>query len=230
MKELEALKRALQEGLDGHRAGTELRRRTLKRALSEVRAKEKRGARFLLLFAVPALAAFAILLFLSILEVRQARPDVIASESPSSSSVPPSMSSPPPSSDSPPSPPRLAGSKVVIPPYMPAGYKVSEVVTETGDSRAEDAVVIRYSALDDGELEWRRSAKPSRERVEGFEPVMVGDRSAWIRIAGNGDVVLIWEDDKYKYSIVGRITEGDAKLMAQSIYIGLQDGREEEKR
>lgn len=189
MRNEEELKRGLRGGLDRITAGPELRRRTMERIVAGERNRDKPVFRFFPHIALPAFMVLALILILSLTADRHVQQQPV--------------------------------SKVVLPEYVPEGYRVNEVVTEAGKDAETPEVVIRYSASGDnaGKLEWKQSAKPGGPAPEGFEPVTFEGRQAWIRRTGDDNITLLWEDEKYEYRLEGKISEGDAKLMAGSIYL-----------
>ncbi|MBN2981939.1 hypothetical protein [Cohnella algarum] len=197
----EEFAQAFRDALDPIRAGGELRQRTLDSARKGWRGARRRLLRGAAALLIPAFLAAAAVYFLPALSgIRGAETISPAARTASLSPNP------------------AATIKAPIPSYIPAGYRIEEVVSSVPEADEAPEINIRFASERPGFLELtRREAAAERPDEQSYYPVEIDGKKGWIRKEGEDAVELILEDGDYEYRITGTISEGEAVKMALSI-------------
>lgn len=141
---------------------------------------------------------------------------------PDTPSVPSQSVSPTPESV-----PAAAVNRAAMPEYIPAGYKVEEVVSTIPETDEAPEIQIHFTSEASGLMELRRRAAQKDEAMpDGYYPVTIKGNPGWIRRDGEQGIRLIWKDGEYEYTLTGRLSEGEAKKIAGSIRIGKEPKEE----
>jgi len=190
------VKEALEAALGHVEASRELKRRTLEKAVGR-----RTVGRYMRYAAVLAVAASLIVLF------------ALANGELLSGTGHPQASSTPGTA------PVQGTNKAIVPQYIPPSYEMKEVESSIAVDKPVPDITIRFSSTTAESLELKRSAKSADKTRDGFEQVTIEGNTGWIKMTEQGDMLLIWEDREYEYTLIGKISEDDAKKMAGSIYL-----------
>ncbi|MEK0315481.1 DUF4367 domain-containing protein [Cohnella sp. 56] len=116
-----------------------------------------------------------------------------------------------------------------VPSFVPAGYAMTEIeaVRQRG---AEPELVLRYedaAGTDVLELIQRRS-KEAEETAKaweraGYERIELSGRTAWMKRLTADTLELVWQDERTRYTLSGKVDESDARKMAGSITLRIKE-------
>ncbi|WP_027086554.1 DUF4367 domain-containing protein [Cohnella panacarvi] len=195
----------LREALESVEASPGLRRSTLERAAT---ARKRRfgtaGVRpTSLRLTVQTAIVFAVVAALALLRTSDTPPASQQSASPTPEKVS-----------------AAAMNRAAMPEYIPAGYKVEEVVSIVPETDEAPEIQIHFTSEASGLMELRRRSVQKDEAMpDGYYSVTIKGNPGWIRRDGERGIRLIWKDGEYEYTLTGQLSEGEAKKIAGSIRI-----------